>query len=70
MFDLGSLLIIAATGGLEVLSDDFFSSLSSQKLGLDKYCCPLHAPDGGNKTLKNSKEDNESIFGLMYKFYM
>jgi hypothetical protein len=29
LFDLGALLIIAATGGLEVLSEDFFSALSS-----------------------------------------
>ena len=39
IFDLGVLLIIAATGGLDVISEESISSLSN----LSTTCCIIHA---------------------------
>ena len=42
LFDLGILLVIAATGGLDVISEEALSSLSN----LSSSCCLLHAVSG------------------------
>lgn len=39
LFDLGVLLIIAATGGLDVMSEESISGLTN----LTSSCCILHA---------------------------
>ncbi len=42
LFDLGVLLIIAATGGLDVISEEALSSMQN----LSSSCCILHAVQG------------------------
>jgi hypothetical protein len=44
LFDLGVLLIIAATGGLDVISEEAISNIHN----LSSSCCILHAVQGGN----------------------
>jgi hypothetical protein len=43
IFDLGVLLVIAATGGLDVISEEALNSISN----LLNSCCILHAVQGG-----------------------
>jgi hypothetical protein len=43
IFDLGVLLVIAATGGLDVISEEALNSISN----LSNSCCILHAVQGG-----------------------
>jgi hypothetical protein len=42
LFDLGVLLIIAATGGLDVISEESLNGLTN----LSVTCCILHAVQG------------------------
>jgi hypothetical protein len=42
LFDLGILLIIAATGGLDVISEESLSSITN----IQNSCCMLHAIQG------------------------
>lgn len=51
LFDLGVLLIIAATGGLDVISEESISAI----LNLNTSCCILHAVQGGSKTPQTGK---------------
>ncbi|CDW74770.1 protein kinase domain containing protein [Stylonychia lemnae] len=46
LFDLGILLIIAATGGLDVISEESISGIQN----LSNSCCILHAVQGQNKS--------------------
>ena len=43
IFDLGVLLVIAATGGLDVISEEALNSIPN----LSSSCCILHAVQGG-----------------------
>ncbi len=43
LFDLGIMLIIAATGGLDVISEEAISNIPN----LSTSCCLLHAVQGG-----------------------
>ena len=45
LFDLGVLLIIAATGGLDVISEESVSGIAN----LSTSCCILHAVSTGPK---------------------
>ena len=45
IFDLGILLVIAATGGLDVISEEALSAIQN----LSSSCCILHAVQGSDK---------------------
>ena len=49
LFDLGVMLIIAATGGLDVISEETISAIP----GLSTSCCLLHAVNKSSTTNKS-----------------
>lgn len=50
LFDLGVLLIIAATGGLDVFSEESIAGIPN----LQSSCCILHAVQGGGPSKNKS----------------
>lgn len=52
LFDLGVMLVIAATGGLDVISEEALNSIPN----LSSSCCILHAVQGGSNNSRQTPQ--------------